>query len=144
MFNINSIVSSAISVINPTQNVILVNRVATLENGYPEWQETRTEVTAQIQPVSADILEKFNELIGIESLNFWLSSNEINVINEFKHIEKGNTKIIYNNRLYEVYTLYDWSNSGWVQVIAILNDKIEEETETEEETENTENNEPLI
>lgn len=139
MLNIHSIVSSAINFINPNKKVTLVNRTATLDNGYAEWTETRTEITAQIQPVSADIVEQFNELIGVESLNFWLNGNKINILNEFRNIEKGNSQIIYNNKVYEVYTLYDWSNSGWVQVIAILNDKIEEETEN-----NNVDDEPLI
>lgn len=116
--------------------------------GFSYVSADEVETIAQIQPLTPFDIEKITQgtLDSKSFFNFWIFGNLAKVLNSLNYTD---CEIIWGKRVFSVFSKDDWSQNGWIKVIATEKnslvepepegDEVEGEPEPDTESENQEN-----
>lgn len=101
----------------PNQSITLYQISKVLENGFPKSVTKEINCVAQIQPLSAVELSKIGDglLNSQNAYKFYILGNLIEVGN---FLNNESALILWNKVKYRVYSKHDFSQNGWIKVIA--------------------------
>ncbi|WP_291952727.1 hypothetical protein [Campylobacter sp.] len=103
----------------PKENIKILNKHIENIDGFPNEFILEVESFACVQPVNPSELNKITNAT-LDSQNyykFFIIGNLANVLNSLKKID---SKIIYKNQTFGVFSKEDWSSNGWIMVIGAL------------------------
>lgn len=118
--NLLSIAGRAIGGLNGNVKVTLIRRDAVWTDGVAEYEETRLDVFAQVQPVKAEVVAKDTYLQGVDARDFWIMGKKAEITNFFQSATKTNTLVLYRGKIWTVYQMDDWSGNGWIKITGVL------------------------
>lgn len=104
----------------PNSPVVIKSEVKKLVKGFVQSEISEFETFAHIQPVSnsnTQTLANTGLLLGEQSYKFYLT-NDLPAI--LGILDNKETSIVWKGREYSVYSKEDWSQNGWVKVLATL------------------------
>lgn len=131
--NVLSSAFNAINAINPNQKIIIITNKTILVNGYDEIETLEVEAVAQIQPLTAQEAKDYEfYLESTIKLKFWILADRAFIVDSLSTENISNSKILFNNDYYNLFSKTDWSNNGWIKVFGA---KIEKEEIKDENAE---------
>lgn len=98
------------------QNVSIINKELTNENGFPKETYTEIESFAHIQPINPSELAKLTSGT-LDTKNYYRFYFIGNLSQVLSSISKTDAEIIWNNSNFRVFSKEDWSLNGWIMVI---------------------------
>lgn len=110
----------SVSSLIPLSKITIKSRVKTLKDGFQTATETSIDAYAHIQPLSNASVAKLtdNALLNAElAYRFWIVK-DLAVVLEF--LQNTQCTILWQGREYEVFSKEDWSQNGWIRVIATI------------------------
>lgn len=132
--NVYAIAARLISGIHPNIEVTFIKKRAVINGGIATYEEESVTAYAQVQPTSEEVIAKDTYLQGVDNRTIWVIGNVAEVLNFFKSATASNTTVEIYGKKWTVYKKEDWSLNGFIKVIAVLNDDIEQEADDDNTT----------
>lgn len=109
----------SIQALIPNSPVVIKSEVKKLVKGFAQSEISEFETFAHIQPVGANTqtLANTSLLLGEKSYKFYFTNDLPDILGILDNKE---TSIVWKGREYSVYSKEDWSQNGWVKVLATL------------------------
>lgn len=107
----------------PLSEVKIITKIKTIVSGFPKVEKRELNTFALVQPISNVKAQTDIAIINTEkAYNFYFTKDVAEVLEFLENIE---CEIIYKGIIFSVYSNYDWSDNGWVKVIATQKSKSE-------------------
>lgn len=132
--NVYAIAARLISGIHPNIEVTFIKKRAVISGGIATYEEESITAYAQVQPTSEEVISKDTYLQGVDNRTVWVMGNVAEVLNFFKSATASNTTLEIYGKKWTVYKKEDWGLNGFIKVIAVLNDDIEQEADDDNTT----------
>ena len=121
--NLHEIVSSAISSINPFQEITIISRGGYMVNDFGEQvvcKDKETKVMADVQPVSAEDIQFINNYNQSSVYKSFYVSEDVHGVN--RQLAKAGDLIIWNGNTYYITSLKEgwYDTCGWNHFIGVL------------------------
>lgn len=110
----------SIQALIPNSPVVIKSEVKKLVKGFVQSEISEFKTFAHIQPISnsnTQTLANTGLLLGEKSYKFYLINDLPDILGILDNKE---TSIVWKGREYSVYSKEDWSQNGWVKVLATL------------------------
>nr|DAL49498.1 MAG TPA_asm: head closure knob [Caudoviricetes sp.] len=110
----------SIQALIPNSPVVIKSEVKKLVKGFVQSEISEFETFAHIQPVgnsNTQALANTGLLLGEKSYKFYFTNDLPDILGILDNKE---TSIVWKGREYSVYSKEDWSQNGWVKVLATL------------------------
>lgn len=107
----------------PLSEVKIVTKTKTIVSGFPKVEKRELNTFALVQPISNVKAQTDTAIINTEkAYNFYFTKDVAEVLEFLENIE---CEITYKGIIFSVYSNYDWSDNGWVKVLATQKSKSE-------------------
>lgn len=110
----------SIQALIPNSPVVIKSEVKRLVKGFVQSEISEFKTFAHIQPVgnsNTQTLANTGLLLGEKSYKFYFTNDLPDILGILDNKE---TSIVWKGREYSVYSKEDWSQNGWVKVLATL------------------------
>lgn len=108
--------------------------------GFSYVSADEVETIAQIQPLTPFDIEKITQgtLDSKSFFNFWIFGNLAKVLNSLNYTD---CELVWGKRVFSVFSKDDWSQNGWVKVIATEKNSLVEPEPPQDEPSESEGDE---
>lgn len=110
----------SIKALIPNSPVTIKSEVKKLVKGFTQSEVSEFETFAHIQPISSantQTIANTGLLLGEKSYKFYFINDLPSVLGILDNKE---TSIVWKGREYSVYSKEDWTQNGWIKVLATL------------------------
>lgn len=108
----------------PNQNITILQKNKVLANGFPKVETKELNATAHIQPLTPFAMQKLGDSLfnSQKAYKFYILGNLAEVDG---FLGNADSLIIWDKVEYSVYSKTDYSQNGWIQVIATPTQAVE-------------------
>lgn len=107
---------NGVSHLLPLQKITIRNKVNEMRYGFPTTTHSDIVAYAHAQPLTPSELQKLGETLKSKiAYKFYLTSDLAQVLNA---LNNENSAILWKSKEFEVHSKDDWSQNGWIKVIA--------------------------
>ena len=106
------------------QNIKILQKSKVLVNGFPKTETIELNATAHIQPLTPFAMQKLGDSLfnSQKAFKFYILGNLAEVAS---FLDNADSLIIWNGVEYSAFSKTDYSQNGWIQVIATPAQKVE-------------------
>lgn len=116
MANLLNEALNGVSALLPLQKITIKQIKREIVNGFPASTSEELESYAHAQPLTPAELAKLGETLKAKiAYKFYINKDLIEVLHFLSNTE---AKILWDSKEFEVYSKDDWSQNGWIKVIA--------------------------
>ncbi len=116
MANLLNEAINGVSSLLPLQKITIKQIKREIVNGFPTSTSEELESYAHAQPLTPAELAKLGETLKAKiAYKFYINKDLIEVLHFLSNSE---AKILWDSKEFEVYSKDDWSQNGWIKVIA--------------------------
>lgn len=121
MINVLESALNAISSVYPSENIEIINKDISYNQGYAQTSETSEKTHAHIQPLSDSETQLYSQSTtdSTKLLKFYILAKKDNKILISK-IDPKQSFIKWNNELYRIFSLNNRVLDGWVCCVGAL------------------------